>query len=68
MARMKGSGKYGTAVKIRLSKDEALQLATMAVRLKMNMSQTVREAIARMPGKGPSQREPGGDDPWQHQH
>jgi hypothetical protein len=56
MARIKGSGKYGMTFKIRLSKDEALQLATMAVRLKMNMSQTVREAIARMAGKGPSQR------------
>jgi hypothetical protein len=56
MARVKGSGKYGVTFKIRLSKDQALQLAPMAVRLKKSMSQTVREAIARMAGKGPSQR------------
>jgi hypothetical protein len=56
MARIKGSGKYGLTFKIRLSKDEALQLATMAVRLKMNMSQTVREAIARMAIKELAQR------------
>jgi predicted transcriptional regulator len=56
MARIKGSGKYDTTFKIRLSKDEALQLATMAVRLKKNMSQTLREAIARMAAKQPAQR------------
>jgi hypothetical protein len=56
MARIKGSGKYGVMFKVRLSTEEALQLATLAVRMKKNMSQRVREAITRMAGKGPSQR------------